>query len=198
MSSADPQWQTHLPPYGRPLGEAQETPPRPPAAPARRRPMGTWALALALSATLAAVAVVVAQDPRSVGTQLDDTVAAVRGTGDQLYQVASGSTQAAADASRQALDGASTALDDSAISFKVKAALAADPALSAARIEVSTRQGIVRLDGPAPDARARDRATVLAGAPHGVRGVDNRLALPQPGQVIDVAQGVPAGAEAPR
>lgn len=100
---------------------------------------------------------------------------------------------AAAQRSRQALAAVTTALDDSAISLKVKTALAADPALSAARIEVSTEQGVVRLEGPAPDVAARARASVLAGAPQGVRAVDNRLALPQPGNVVSVADGMPVG-----
>ena len=73
----------------------------------------------------------------------------------------------------------------------MKTALAADPALSASRIEVTTTNGVVRLDGPAPDAVAKERATVLAGAPQGVRGVDNRLALPQASRVVTVADGAP-------
>jgi osmotically-inducible protein OsmY len=64
---------------------------------------------------------------------------------------------------------------------------------------VTTTQGIVRLEGPAPNATAKERATVLAGAPEGVRGVDNRLALPQPGQVVAVVEGstAPPSAQPP-
>lgn len=72
--------------------------------------------------------------------------------------------------------------DDVGINANVKAALAADPmlgpAVSVARITVSTDRGIVKLEGQAPDVASRDRATVLASAATGVRGVDNRLALP--------------------
>jgi hypothetical protein len=57
----------------------------------------------------------------------------------------------------------------------VKTALAADPALSALKIDVDTSNGVVKLSGPAPDAQARDRAGVLAAAPRGVRSVDNLL-----------------------
>lgn len=66
---------------------------------------------------------------------------------------------------------------DAGITAAVKAALAADPALSASPIEVSTHNGVVTLAGPAPDPQARDRAAVLAAAPQGVHSVDNRLVV---------------------
>lgn len=148
-----------------------------------------WLLTLGVGAAITALAIVAMQDPRSVGTQLDDAIASVRNLGDQAGQTVADSQNAAAQASRDVVYGVSTAIDDAGISAKVKAALAVDPALSAARIDVRTDNGIVRLDGPAPDAAAKERASVLAGAPAGVRGVDNRLALPQPGQVVVVAGG---------
>ena len=66
-------------------------------------------------------------------------------------------------------------MGDAGITAKVKAALAADPTLSALSIDVDTHDGIVTLKGPAPDAKSRDRAGVLAAAPEGVRSVDNQL-----------------------
>jgi osmotically-inducible protein OsmY len=59
----------------------------------------------------------------------------------------------------------------------VKAALAADPALSVLKINVDTDNGVVLLTGPAPDEKARERAAVLAAAPAGVVRVDNRLVV---------------------
>lgn len=147
-----------------------------------------WLLALGVGAAIAVIAVTAIQDPRSLGTQLDDAVARVKDAGQQVGQTVASSPDAAAEASRQALDGVSTAIDDAGITTKVKAALAVDPALSAARIEVHTENGVVRLDGPAPDAAAKERASVLAAAPQGVRSVDNRLALPQPGNVVATAE----------
>lgn len=193
-------WRNRLPPYGQPadapLGQpkviVKEVRPR-----GRSRAVG-WFVALGLGAALAALAVSNLHDPRSLGTQLDDTVSHVRGLGNEVGRTVTDSQTAAVDASRTALDGVTTAIDDSAISLKVKTALAADPALSASRIEVSTAQGVVRLDGPAPDAAAKARATVLAGAPQGVRGVDNRLALPQAANVVAVADGVQRAGSAPR
>lgn len=158
--------------------------------------VGGWLLALGVGAGIALLAVASFNDPRSLGTQIDETLASVRGLGDRASQGLAESGEAAAEASRSAVDGVGTALNDAAISTQVKTALAADPALSAARITVTTTQGVVRLEGPAPDTAAKERATVLAGAPQGVRGVDNRLALPQPGQVVAVADGAPQTAAA--
>ena len=148
-----------------------------------------WLLALGVGVAIAMVAVAAMQDPRSLGTQLDAAVSSVRNLGDQAGQTVVDSQNAAAEASRSVVDGVSTAIDDTGISAKVKAALAVDPALSASRIDVQTENGIVRLAGPAPDAAAKERATVLAAAPQGVRAVDNRLTLPQPGHVVAVAPG---------
>lgn len=187
-------WRGRLPPYG----QTVDTPVTPPAQrwqdtappPRRRSSAGAWVLALGLGAAITAVAVASLEDPRSLGTQVDDAIASVRGLGDRVGRTVADSQNAAVQASRNAVSGVGAAIDDTGISLKVKTALAADPSLSAARIEVTTTDGIVRLEGPAPDAAARERATVLAGAPQGVRGVDNRLALPQAGRVVAVADGM--------
>ena len=71
-------------------------------------------------------------------------------------------------------------VNDAAISAKVRTALAADPALSASKIGVTTREGVVELKGSAPDQRSRERAQVLAVAPEGVVRVDNRSVVPPP------------------
>ncbi|MFG6455258.1 BON domain-containing protein [Roseateles sp. BYS96W] len=67
---------------------------------------------------------------------------------------------------------------DAGITMQVRQALAADAALATVPIAVSTAQGVVKLEGQAPDAQARERATVVAAATSGVKGVDNRLTLP--------------------
>lgn len=195
-------WQRFLPAYGStattPVGDTPGTPPR-----VVRRRSGAlgWLLALVVGAALALLIAHSLQDPRSMGTQLDDAIGQLRATGSQAEQRITDSQQAVADASNNAVAGVGTAMTDAGISLKVKTALAADPALSASRIDVDTVNGIVRLQGPAPDATAKARATVLAGAPQGVRGVDNQLALPQGSQIVppatdvqSVAQAVPGAA----
>jgi hyperosmotically inducible protein len=92
-------------------------------------------------------------------------------------------------------EGASTqtgklasAMGDASITAGVKAALATDPALSALKIDVTTQDGVVSLEGPAPDEKARERAAALAAAPDGVVRVDNRLVV----QTVDAAKGTEA------
>ncbi|MEO6279972.1 BON domain-containing protein [Roseateles sp.] len=68
--------------------------------------------------------------------------------------------------------------EDSGITVQVRSALASDSTLAAVPIAVSTDHGVVKLEGQAPDAPTRERATVVASAAAGVKAVDNRLTLP--------------------
>ncbi len=77
----------------------------------------------------------------------------------------------------QAKADTSEALTDAAITTRVNAQLAADPKLSAIKIDVDTNNGRVRLSGTSPDAESRDRATTMASAVSGVITVDNQLAI---------------------
>ena len=155
----------------------------------RRTSLLGWFVALCAGAGIAMLAVHALHDPRSVGTQLDQAVASVRDVGNQAGQTLTDSQNVVADASHGVVADVKSSISDTAISVKIKTALAADPALKASRINVETTNGVVRLEGPAPDATSRERASVLASAPAGVRGVDNRLTLPQPGQVATVTGG---------
>jgi len=83
-----------------------------------------------------------------------------------------------AEGSTTLADKVSHAASDVAITVAVNTALAKDKDLSALRIDVSTVDGHVVLDGSAPDAESRQRATLLTRAVDGVKSVDNRLALP--------------------
>ncbi|MBK1616191.1 hypothetical protein CKO44_22305 [Rubrivivax gelatinosus] len=120
-------------------------------------------------------------DDRTLGQRLDAGLdragANLRGSGAELRQDAQAVARDGALATERATERAADAVADARITTAVKAALATDPGLSALRIEVSTEAGVVRLEGPAPDAAARERATTLAAAPEGVQRVDNRLSL---------------------
>ena len=117
-------------------------------------------------------------DDRSLGAKLDDTVAAagskVQGGVEGLRDSAAAAAQGTANVANRAAD----AMGDVAITAAVKTALAADPSLSAVKIDVTTKQGTVVLEGPAPDEKSRQRAEVLAAAPQGVARVDNNLVVP--------------------
>ena len=134
-----------------------------------------------MAAGLTALAVSSFYDKRTVGEKLDATVQAAQ------HKVQAGvddmrlSASAAAREGAQATEHAAVAINDAGITAAVKTALAADPRLSAVKIEVNTDSGVVSLQGPAPDARSRERAEVLAAAPQGVLRVDNRLVVvPEP------------------
>jgi osmotically-inducible protein OsmY len=113
-------------------------------------------VALCAAATLVACE---REDERTMGQALDENL-------DRLEQRGQGLAQQAADAA-----------DDAGITARLKAALAADPQLSAFKVEVQSRSGHVKLLGQAPDVAARERATSLALAIEGVQTVDNQLQL---------------------
>jgi hyperosmotically inducible protein len=68
-------------------------------------------------------------------------------------------------------------VEDAVITTKVNAALASDKDLSAVKIDVDTKNGVVTLTGPAPTASARDHATELARNVKGVTSVNNQLTV---------------------
>ncbi|CAH0351472.1 BON domain-containing protein [Aquabacterium sp. CECT 9606] len=104
----------------------------------------------------------------TAGQKLDGAIATTEQKTDQLR--ADAKVNAA-----EAKKDTSEALSDAAITTRVNAQLAADPALSAIKIDVDTSNGRVRLSGTAPDDQARDRATTMASAVSGVVSVDNQL-----------------------
>lgn len=69
------------------------------------------------------------------------------------------------------------AVDDVTIGTKMKAALAADPELSALKINVDTTQGNVRLSGEVKSMALRRKAEDMARKIDGVKSVDNRLMI---------------------
>ena len=84
----------------------------------------------------------------------------------------------ATEAKQAVKDASSTVagkVDDAAITASVSAGLAKDPDLSAIKINVDTKGGMVTLNGPAPSAAAKARAEAIAKGVEGVSSVDNRL-----------------------
>lgn len=148
------------------------TPRSEPFRPRRRRWPGFLAAGL-LGAAVAAVVVSSYYDPRSIGQRLDAGIAATQQGVEQ-------GAQAVADQGNLAGQQMAEAFSDAGITVAVKRALAADPALSALKIDVDTQDGVVRLRGPAPDEKSRERAGVLAAAPQGVRSVENQLIVGAP------------------
>ena len=72
---------------------------------------------------------------------------------------------------------AGTAIDDTEITAKVKAAIFAESGLKTLQISVDTKNGVVTLSGTVNSQSNSDMAKALAGAISGVKSVDNKLAI---------------------
>jgi len=147
------------------------------------------ALGLSLLATLPILmACERADSTKTVGQKLDTAVAKTEQAATDVKDATKASIESATTALRdgaaQAKAAAHTATDgmnfdaqDAKITASVSAGLIKDPDLSAIKIDVDTKNGVVTLYGPAPSQAALDRATVIAKAVKGVSAVDNRLTL---------------------
>ena len=91
--------------------------------------------------------------------------------GDQLKDSAA---KMSADASAAASRVAESA-GDAAITASISAGLLKDPDLSAIKIDVTTKDGVVSLRGPAPSSGAKERAETIAKSVTGVKEVRNNL-----------------------
>ena len=71
----------------------------------------------------------------------------------------------------------SQAIDDSAITAKVKSKLATDSQTSAIKISVDTRGGVVTLSGTVPTDTEKSKAEQLARSTDGVKRVENDITV---------------------
>lgn len=74
-------------------------------------------------------------------------------------------------------EGTGEYVDDTVITTKVKAALAADPGVKATEVNVETFRGTVQLSGFVSSPEARQRAIEVARSTKGVRDVRNDMAI---------------------
>ncbi|MES2758076.1 MAG: BON domain-containing protein [Pseudomonadota bacterium] len=74
-------------------------------------------------------------------------------------------------------EGTGEYIDDAVITTKVKAALAADPAVKATEVNVETFKGAVQLSGFVSSQEAIRKAVELARNVEGVRGVKNNMVV---------------------
>ncbi len=82
-----------------------------------------------------------------------------------------------ADKASEATNKVAEAVDDAAITTKVKTALLAEPGLKSLEISVDTRDGTVTLTGKVDSPDQRDRAKQVAQTTGGVKGVVDNLAV---------------------
>jgi hyperosmotically inducible periplasmic protein len=135
-------------------------------------------------AMLAALGACDRAEERTVGERVDSGVSKAQQAGAQAKRDAKdaaaragAAAESAADSTKQMGAAASAKVDDATITAKVNASLAADKDLSAIRIDVDTRDGVVTLSGPTPSATARERASEIARSVKGVNSVNNQLTI---------------------
>ncbi len=127
-------------------------------------------------------------DGRTVGQKLDSAVSSTEQAAKDAKNSAENSLNKVGNATKDAVQmtevnssntgrviGAS--VDDVAITASVSASLVKDADLSAIKIDVDTKNGVVLLTGPAPSAAARDRASSIAKSVKGVTSVENKLVV---------------------
>jgi len=69
---------------------------------------------------------------------------------------------------------------DAVVTTKVKAAIVAEPSISALQISVETNEGVVRLGGTVDTPEQSDTATRVARGVEGVRQVENEIKVKAP------------------
>ncbi len=114
---------------------------------------------------------------QTAGQKLDAAVAKTEQAATDAQRKLEEASRDATAATRSAAADAAAVMDDAGITAKVSAGLAKDAELSAIKIDVDTRNGIVTLTGPVKSAAARERAETIARGVQGVNSVVNQLAV---------------------
>ena len=146
----------------------------------------TAGVASAIVLTMGLTACNKQDDGRTAGQKLDSTVGKTEQAAtnlkneakEKMASVESSMKSSSADAKASASDAGakmSGLVDDVTITGSVSAGLAKDPDLSAIKIDVDTKAGVVTLSGPAPSVGAKERATSIAQNVKGVKSVTNNL-----------------------
>ena len=94
---------------------------------------------------------------------------------DQIGQKISKTADTVGDKMSRQGEKAGTAIEDTEITAKVKAAIFAEPGLKTLQISVDTVRGVVTLTGSVFSKESSNTAASLAKAVNGVKDVDNRL-----------------------
>lgn len=136
------------------------------------------------SATLCAIALAFTlgacqrnDENKTAGQKLDTAVAGAEQKAAEMKSDMKQESREAQQGMSRAADAVGDKMKDAAITTAVNAELARDAELSALRINVDTVSGRVLLQGTAPNANARERATTLASKVDGVKSVDNKLTV---------------------
>jgi hyperosmotically inducible protein len=111
------------------------------------------------------------------GQQVDRAVENAEQKIDQAKDQAEQEIDAAKESAIATTQSAVDAVDDAAITTRVKSALLTDPLLKGASIEVTTVNGVVTLQGSVNDEPDIARAIEVANTQRGVKSVQNNLVV---------------------
>ena len=114
-------------------------------------------------------------EEQTVGQKLDQAVSQTQQAANEVKGDVTQGAESAQQKAAAVTQELGTAIDDAAITASVSTDLAKDKDLSVLKISVSTKNGVVTLDGVAPTVTARERATSIAMAVKGVTSVSNNL-----------------------
>jgi hypothetical protein len=120
--------------------------------------------ALGIAAALALTGVLSACDQRPTTARTDATTTTA-------------TTSTASDKMAATGDKVATAVDDSAITAKVKAALLAEPGLKSLQINVDTKNAAVTLSGAVDSDASKEKAKQVAAGVSGVNSVVDQLTV---------------------
>lgn len=145
-------------------------------------------VACAAAVLLALAACGKKDEGKTVGQSVDSGIAKTEQAAREAEEKAAASMASAGDAVKQAARQAEASgsqaagklgekIEDVAITALVSTGLAKDPELSAIKINVDTKGGVVTLNGPAPSASAKEKATEIARQVKGVVSVNNQLVV---------------------
>ena len=90
-------------------------------------------------------------------------------------QAADQATSNVARNANEAVNRTADAMDDAALTAKVKAAILAEPGLRSLQIDVDTKDAVVTLTGTVASPPLKDRAKAVAAGVNGVRSVVDNL-----------------------
>jgi len=137
-----------------------------------------------LLAALAATTVVFAAGcdqrnaDKTASTSTTPSTSATPSTGSGMSAPSKDSSAASGSmSSPTASSSASAAVDDAAITTKVKAAVLAEPGLKSMDINVDTKDGVVTLAGTVGSQDLKQRATQVAQQVQGVKQVSDQLVV---------------------
>ena len=127
-------------------------------------------------ATVAAAGLLAGCEQKTTTRTADGTTTSTTTVTTPSPEVKSTTNEMKADA-KSAADKAGNAIEDGAITAKVKTALLADPDVKGLAIDVDTKNGVVTLKGTADKPANKDRAVAIAKDTGGVKSVEDQLVV---------------------